>query len=283
VCERLFGTSNTQFIHNLLGNTQITRHVRQITKSVNPKNHAVWTLGLLYEYLTMWAYEVYDTDEHPALFESPGNAFASGITRSGSRTHRMILYDENFQILTLPTTLDGKAKVQTGRGVKINSIYYWSNTFRNPEIENTSVQVRYDPFNAGIAYAFVQSQWVQCISQYYAQFQGRSEKELRLASIELRKRQQNYTKQSKISAKNLAEFLASVEAQEVLLEQRSYDAEAMEVFGVIEDGKASFSRNGKSKVKEIDFDDGNKFSLSESQPAQNSSTDAEALVVYEEF
>ncbi len=283
VCERLFGTSNTQFIHNLLGNTQIMRHVRQVTKSVNPKNHAVWTLGLLYEYLTMWAYEVYDTDEHPALFESPQDAFASGIAKTGSRTHRMILYDENFQILTLPTTLDGKAKVQPGRGVKINSIYYWSNTFRNPEIESTAVQVRYDPFNAGIAYAFVQSQWLQCISQYYAQFQGRSEKELKLASIELRKRQQNYTKQSKISAKNLAEFLASVEAQEVLLEQRSYDAEAMEVFRVIEGGKPSFSRNGKSKVISFTFDDGNKFSLSESQPDEDVPTDAEALVVYEEF
>ena len=40
VCERLFGTANTQFIHNLRGNTQITRNVRQVTKSVNPKTLA---------------------------------------------------------------------------------------------------------------------------------------------------------------------------------------------------------------------------------------------------
>jgi hypothetical protein len=37
ICERLFGTSNTQFVHNLAGNTQITKNVRQVTKSVNPK------------------------------------------------------------------------------------------------------------------------------------------------------------------------------------------------------------------------------------------------------
>jgi transposase InsO family protein len=37
VCERLFGTLNSEFIHNLRGNTQITRHVRQVTKSVDPK------------------------------------------------------------------------------------------------------------------------------------------------------------------------------------------------------------------------------------------------------
>ncbi|WP_243147038.1 transposase family protein [Scytonema sp. UIC 10036] len=46
VCERLFGTTNTQFLYNLAGNTQITKKVRLMTKSVNPKNLSVWTLGL---------------------------------------------------------------------------------------------------------------------------------------------------------------------------------------------------------------------------------------------
>ncbi|MBD2345544.1 TnsA endonuclease N-terminal domain-containing protein [Anabaena subtropica] len=277
VCERLFGTSNTQFVYNLLGNTQITRNVRQVTKSVNPKNQAIWTLGLLYEYLCAWAYEIYDTDEHPALFQSPRDAFAAGIAISGSRLHRIIPYDENFQILTLPTTSQAKAKVQCGNGVKINSIYYWSNIFRDPQIENAYVQVRYDPFDIGIAYAFVRGQWVQCISQYYAEFQGRSEKELKLASSELRKRYSNHARQSKVSAKNLAEFLASVEAQETLLEQRSYDAEAKEVFRVIEGGKANFSSNEQPKVIPIPSRDINNL------VAEDEVNAPEKLVVYEEF
>lgn len=171
VCERLFGTNNTQFIYNLEGNTQIMRNVRQVTKSVNPKTQAIWTLGTLYEYLTQWAYEVYDTEDHPSLGQSPREAFSQGILQGGNRNHRLIPYDDNFKILTLPTTSSGKAKVQQSRGVKINSIYYWSNLFRNPEVENTSVPIRYDPFNIGIAYAFVQDQWVECISQYYSEFQ----------------------------------------------------------------------------------------------------------------
>lgn len=72
------------------------------------------------------------------------------------------------------------------------------------------MQIRYDPFNIGIAYAFVRGKWVKCSSQYYVELQGRSEKELKLASIELRKRQQNHAQQSKVSAKNLAEFLKSI-------------------------------------------------------------------------
>ena len=282
VCERLFGTSNTQFIHNLQGNTQIMRQVRQVTKSINPKNQAIWTLGLLYEYLCIWAYEIYDIDEHPALSQSPREAFASGMIQSGNRIHRLIPYDENFCVLTLPTTSTGKAKVQSGSGVKINYIYYWSNTFRDPQVENTSVPVRYDPFDAGIAYAFVQGQWVQCISQNYADFRGRSEKELTLASSELRKRSSNHAQQSKVSAKKLAEFLGSVEEQEVLLEQRLRDAEAVEVFKVIEGGQASWSNNQQLNVKEIVIND-NKFCSPDNEPIANPVVLPDELVVYEEF
>jgi len=43
-CERIFGTANQHFFHNLAGNTQLSRSSRQVTKSVDPRTHAVWTL-----------------------------------------------------------------------------------------------------------------------------------------------------------------------------------------------------------------------------------------------
>ena len=49
VCERIFGTINTQFIHNLVGNTQLTKSVRNLTKSVDPTRRAAWTLEELAE------------------------------------------------------------------------------------------------------------------------------------------------------------------------------------------------------------------------------------------
>ncbi|EAZ88911.1 TnsA endonuclease N-terminal domain-containing protein [Crocosphaera chwakensis] len=237
VCERLFGTANTEFFHNLAGNTQITKTVRLTTKSVNPKNLSLWSLGLLYAYLCEWAYEVYDTMEHPALEGySPREMFNQGLQQFGQRNHRRIPYDQTFQILTLPTTSRGKARVQPGKGVKIQHIYYWSNAFRDPEIEKTSVDIRYDPFNAGIAYAYVQGQWVECISEYYPRFKGRSEKELILATTQLRKQKQNHQKTYKIRAKQLGEFLTSVETEESLLEQKLRDDQTNEVFKVIEGG-----------------------------------------------
>lgn len=229
VCERLFGTTNTRFIYNLLGNTQITRNVRQVTKSVSPQEQACWTLGQFYPRLCEWAYEVYDTLAHPALGQSPREAFAMGIAQGGQRLQRLIPYDETFRMLTLPTTRKGTVKVMPHLGVKIHSLCYWSDALLDPEVEKTQVPIRYDPFNAGIAYAFIKGRWVQCLSEHYASFAERSEREIQLATAELRKRNHLHGQQFTITARKLADFLTSLEAEEFLLEQRLRDAEAREM------------------------------------------------------
>ena len=223
VVERLFGTCNSQFIHNLRGNTQVMRQVRQVTASVNPKHEAVWTLADLHDHLTRYLYEVYDSLDHPALGQSPREAYEAGMAYAGQRPWRRINNDREFFIMTLPTTSTGTAQVLPGRGVKIHYIYYWSDLFRDPEIERKQVPVRYDAFDAGTAFAFVKGQWVQCHSEYYTIFQGHSERELMLATQELRKRHRQHARQRSVSARTIGDFLQSVEAQEVLLAQRLRD------------------------------------------------------------
>jgi putative transposase len=278
VVERLFGTANTQFVHNLTGNTQITKQVRQVTKSIDPKQHAIWTLGDLYTYLSRWAYEVYDTRLHPAVDMTPREAFQKALTVSGARTHCSIDYDDTFRFFSLPTTAKGVAKVQPGCGVKINQLYYWSDEFRPSTIEHTQVAVRYDPFDISVAYAFVKSRWIPCLSQYYLQFKDHSERELLLATAELRKRFHEQAKHPSITAKRLAEFLADACAHEAVLLQRQRDAEARDVF-------AQMGGSPKEPSKEP--------SLEQTAPAQSTmtepaSTQAEpdvyaGLEIYEEY
>jgi putative transposase len=234
VIERLFGVSDQQFVHNLQGNTQIMKKVRQVTRSVAPPALAIWTLPLLYERLCEWAYEVYDTSLHGRLEQSPRSAFESGMRTAGDRLHRMIRYDEAFRLLTLPTTRSGMARVIPNNGVKINNRYYWTNAFRNAELGNTSVPVRYDPYDAGLAYAFVKGIWVTCHSEHYQVFQGRTEREIMLASSELRRRQSRGGSVFNASAKKLATFLTSMEAQEALLAQRLRDIETKKVLSAID-------------------------------------------------
>ena len=226
VCERIFQVSNTQFVHNLRGNTQIMRNVRQVTKSVNPERHATWPLAELHERLCEYLYEIYDTVEHPALGQSPREAFLSRLAETGERQHRRIPYDEAFLIFTLPTTNKGTAKVVAGKGVKIHHVYHWCKAFLDPQIRGSIVAVRYDPFDIGVAYAFVHGQWVECQSEHYTVLKGHSEREMMLATEELRQRQRNHAADFDITARQLAEFLQSVEAQETVLTQRLSDLES---------------------------------------------------------
>lgn len=145
VIESFFGVADQEFWHNLTGNTQIMRNVRQVTKGVNPKRHAVWTLSKLYTYFCEYCYEVYDTCPHPALRMSPREAFNLGLARSGMRNHLLVSIDE-FKRLALPTAEDHNGqRLVTRKGIKLHYLYYWHSSFN--QIPNTRVDVKYDPFD----------------------------------------------------------------------------------------------------------------------------------------
>lgn len=234
--ERVFGTTNTLFIHELQGNRQILKHNRQVTKSVNPKTHAVWTLSEFYQALEYWADGIYDTREHFSLGQSPRSSYEIGIALGGKREMRRILYDETFRILTLPSPAQNDSRiVQPGKGIKVNNIYYWCDDFRDPEIEKTAVDVKIDPFNVCLAYAYVRGHWRECTSDHYQFLQGRTEKELKVLSADLRQRKVGHAKRVEISDQELVQHLQSTQAMEgVLLQQRLQALENRTVLDLIE-------------------------------------------------
>jgi putative transposase len=239
LCERVFGVTNTQFVYSLRGNTQITRNVRQVTKSVNPKALATWSLAELHERLCEYLYEIYDTARHLALGQTPRATFLTRLAETGERQQRMIPYDEDFLIFTMPTTAKGTARVLMAKGVKIHHVYYWCEAFRDPDVQEQQVAVRFDPFDVGVAYAFVHKQWVRCHSEYYPVLKGRSEREVMLATQELRQRNHNNSAAFGVTARHLAEFLQSVEAEEALLTQRLSDLESSGIRRTLTNGKES--------------------------------------------
>lgn len=234
VIERLFGTTNTQFVYNLVGNTQITKQVRQMTKETNPKSLANWTLPRLYLRLREWAYEVYDTTEHTALGQSPREAFAAGLALSGQRPYRLIPYNQDFIINTLPTNRRGAAVANPNRGIKVNYIHYWCDEFRHPQVSQTLVPIRYDPTNMSLAYAYVQGRWVQCLSEHYTRLKGRSETLVHLATQELYAQNRRHGQQLPITAKRIAEFIEALEHEESYYEQLWRDADNQQVLAMAE-------------------------------------------------
>jgi transposase InsO family protein len=238
VCERLIGTTNAQFVHTLVGNTQIMTNVRQVTKSVDPKGQACWTYADFFAHLCHWAYELYDTTPHAALGQSPREAFVQGEQQSGVRAHTWIRDDEDFRLWTLPSTQKGTALVQPGQGVKINYLTYWCEDFRDPQIVRTRVEVRYVPWDASQAYAYVHGHWVACISCYRARFEGHSTTELLRAAEELRQRDRLQARAFPVTARRLAEALVARQEQEAVLLQRRRDAEMRSVLAAIHGGDA---------------------------------------------
>jgi len=225
VIERFFGTTNTQLLYSLAGNTQITKEVRIMTKSVDPKNLAVWTLPKMYLMMEDFFFEIYDQQEHPALNRSPRVAYAQSVEYFGERKHKLIAYSEEFFIRTLPSTQKGTAKVNYTRGIQVMTIRYWNDCFRAPGVAGSSVPVKYDPENTGVVYAFVQGRWVQCISEYYSILKGKSWRQIAVASAELRKKNRDHPKKKRITVYKLAMFLKSVESEEALLRQQKKDNE----------------------------------------------------------
>ncbi len=274
VIERLFGTANQTFIHNLTGNTQNTQRSRELTPSLLPKKHAIWTLKSLYTRLCEWGYEIYEQEDHTTLGQPPRDAFVQGLAQSGRRLHKRIAYDQAFIMTTLPTTTREMAQVRPNKGVKLNYLYYWTEAFRDRQLENQKVPVRYDPFNAGIAYAFVHGRWQACVSEHYAFFRGRSEREIKLATSELRRQQQRDRKS--ISSRRLIEFLSRTELEEIILKQQLHDRETQSLIS-----HNSIDKGGSSPQAPESTPTPEQTALSSSSP--ETANDAAAPPLFEDF
>lgn len=230
VCERLFGIANGQFVHLLMGNTQLMTCVREVTKSVNPKNLAVWTLGDFTQWFCAWAYVFYDQQPHWTLKQSPAMAYARSIELTGKR-RRLFTYNEIFRIRTMPTTRKGTAKNVVDKGVKINNIYYRCHELHDRALEGKQLPIRYDPFDISTAYVRIRGMWVRCLSEHYTSFQYCTERQLKIVSQEIRRKDSKLLKGRALSAKQLADFIARAErvqtelASKRLLLQRRRDHE----------------------------------------------------------
>jgi hypothetical protein len=223
IIDRLFGTLGTQFFQNLAGCTRPFRDGAVQSIQAAARKGAVWTLEEIHELLNDYFLQFHDNRLHPALSDTPRHAFEQGLERAGLRQTRRIVYDDNFVLMTLPTTTSGAAQVKHGIGVRINYIDYWCDEMRRENLVGVKVPVRYDPWNIAVAWVYLAGAWHRCVSVYAESFQGRSQKELMLASTIIVKKKAKVARDPLVTAKRLAEFFESAEAQEKLKRQQLKD------------------------------------------------------------
>jgi len=199
IMERIFGTANTTFFHNLVGNTQErNKNFRGITKEVNPKKLAIWTFSSLYDETENFFFNRYNNKPHATFLASPNKLYDNSIHLYGERKHVRTEYDQRFIIDTLPTAPNSRTQVESVENdtrhvykngkIKLWGIPYFHDELKNLPESESDVQVRFDPMNVCHVFAFVKNEWLRCTCEYEALFQHKTQRQLMLASAVLRKR-----------------------------------------------------------------------------------------------
>lgn len=227
VIERFIHTLNKQFLHNLLGNTKVTKNVRQMTKSVDPRRHAVWTLPMLDTSLEKYFYEEYANRTHSGLDQSPKQAFSERIEKFKLPKPKPIKYDEIFLIDTMPTTRKGTAKLFRSRGLKNFGIWYRSKNLRKTSLYGKHLEIRYDPWNLAHIYAWTGKEWVECYAPpgIYSNLKNRTERELKIYAEEKRQSYRAYGRDFNKRVEEMAKDQAGREESERVEKQRLQDSD----------------------------------------------------------
>ena len=230
VIERMFGITNTEFVHELQGNTKLLRRVRTLSSSHHPSREAVWTLTLLYEALEKWFFEVYPGLRHGSLGASPREVFEQDRFRSGECAARYVRADSALRVLLAVTPDGGTRKVDPVRGIPIDHLRYWHEDFARGDVGGSSVRVKVDPLDCAVAFAWVRGRWVTCsLADGGADLGGRSRKQVALAVKELREQHRAGAQARDVNALALGRFLREVDAKGQLAQQMRRDAEARAV------------------------------------------------------
>ena len=219
VVERMFGTANSQFVHLLAGNTQLRKDPRRMSREVDPERDAPWRLLEFDEALRRFLFETYPDSPHRGLADmTPRERFESGLASVGmGRREEPAASDIRF--LLWPPAPRGDAKVNGRTGIVVECVRYWHPEMSRPGVRGTRVAVRVDPYDAGHVVAYLGGRWVLCRSERFADFQGYSRRELRLATLVLRERNHGSKSRNPVRAERLASTMRSVRETEEGLRQ----------------------------------------------------------------
>jgi putative transposase len=229
VMERLFQTTNTEFLHNLEGNTRLMKHVRTVTKSVRPERFACWTLPALHGGLDYFFRYVYGKEFHPAHGEAPTEYLARRLVETGRRMHRLLQLDRTFLLETCPPAdATGTRVIDSQRGIRVHYLWFWTEAFRDRRWHGKSVPVRVDPWDARCCYALLERQWHRCACKLVSQLAGVSRVELE-TYFEERAAKQGIASHL-LSAERVAEWMRAFDPREFDRRLRVEQLEARSIY-----------------------------------------------------
>lgn len=164
--ERQFGTLNTTFFHNLLGNTKFMKNVRSVSKTHLPKNLAEWQFQHVLIAMNAYAF----TFNHECPFRgglAPDEIRASSEKQYGEREFLKREYDDEVHFLTLPIS-NFKPRIKRNKPVCFQRHDYWNDILRTAGKSNVPVDLKFDPEDPDYIFFFYDSAW------HYAELKTRT-------------------------------------------------------------------------------------------------------------
>ncbi len=243
--ERFGGSTNQRISNELPGATKVANKHRRISKTHLPANKAIYSLREAEGICTEWAYEEYDTLPHAGLNgQTPREVREKSLRDHGDRMHLEIECNEHFHIMSLPAPDgDGTALVQAHEGVQVANFCYWHDDFKFPDVEETRVQVRWDPFDITYVYAFIRGEWHKCECLKLRKLKSLSPEDRCVVSMEIRHGRSKYSRDYQQVLRRVRDFLdtkeKSPEEREKLLQAKQSAKLAMERWPKIDLGDGS--------------------------------------------
>ncbi|RAN48605.1 hypothetical protein RB25_09680 [Herbaspirillum rubrisubalbicans] len=224
VIERFFGKANTELFHQLKGNNTALQNPRSMSGSHDPRKLAVWTLPAITQAFSDYVENTYPNLTHPALGVTPNEAERTSLRSSGIRETRIWTWAPYLGLLCLPEVKGVTRRIDAGRGINFRGTYYYHPKFADPALADKRVCVKYDPFDFSVVFAKWDDEWYLCRCPAAAQLVGRTEKEIRIISMEQDALRNNPAAEAENRVK-VGRNLIEISRSERQLTQQKRDAE----------------------------------------------------------
>src|SRR5690554_270102 len=183
--ERLFGTFNQGLFHYLHGNTQQLQQCRAMSRDLDPRGRAIWTLSALHQQVEKFINNYYHVDKHDGLGCSPQVMWNLGMSRMGQHMVRPVTDMQEMLFRTLPRTRNATVKLAP-MGLFVNHRYYTCDLLKRPKLRGKYFEVVWEPEDVGVVEAHIDGAWRRCYSQDYGRLQGLTAEQIAFYSHESR-------------------------------------------------------------------------------------------------
>ncbi len=171
--ERFFGTTETEVLASLDGNTRALKDPRSVARTHQPDLYIEWTLPALHGAFEHFMFHIYPNRVHPRFGMTPRQVRQRQLHELGDREHVHVRYDAMFRLMTSVHPGHAIRTIDRQRGVFVSGIYYWHDAFAKAVGKHEKVEVRLEMWCARAVYVLMRGEWLVAQARDGGRLEGR--------------------------------------------------------------------------------------------------------------